>query len=220
LKIKSIFIGVVVISLGAFLFFRKSPLKKPLPNGRETVLVCFGDSLTSGVGASEGKSYPDYLKNYLDVKIVNSGVPGDTTSQGKLRFQKDVMDYNPDVVIIELGANDYFSGFSSEKTGDNLRYMADELSGIGAILFIAKFFPEKSIVSFIKSKDKEEYDKMYKELVSRENVFLIENIWGKAWAKPKYMSDRVHPNELGYEIMAQQYFKAMEPLFKYNGLVK
>lgn len=220
MNIKSVFIGGIVVLLGFFLFLRKNPLEISLTNGRETVLVCFGDSLTSGEGAGHGKSYPDNLKNYLDIKIINSGVSGDTTSQAKKRFQKDVAEYNPDIVIIELGANDYFSGIPAEETGNNLRYMVDKLSNRGAIVFIAKFFPDKSIVSFIKSKDKKKYDKIYKELASIENVFLIEDIWGEAWSKPKYMSDRVHPNNQGYEIMAKQYFKSMEKLFRYNGLVK
>lgn len=213
------FIGIIVILLGAFLFFKKSPMEKPLSKGKETVLVCFGDSLTSGEGAPPGKSYPDNLKNYLNVKIINSGIAGDTTSQARLRFQRDVIDHNPDIVIIELGANDYFSRVSSEETENNLKYMTDELLRKGSIVFIAKFFPKKSIVSFIKSKDKKKYDEMYRELSSKDNVFLIEDIWGRVWSKPKYMSDRVHPNEYGYEIMAEKYFKAVKDLFEYNNLL-
>ncbi len=204
----------------AFVFFNKSQLEIELPKGRESVLVCFGDSLTAGIGAPKGKSYPDYLRNYLDVEIVNAGVPGDTASQARERFENDVLSFDPDVVIIEFGANDYFLGVSSQNTKIDLEYMVDKLLDNGTIIFIAKFFPEKSILSFIKGKDKKSYDKMYRELSSKENVFLVEDIWEEVWGRPKYMSDTVHPNEYGYEIMAKKYFEAVKTLFEYNNLLK
>jgi lysophospholipase L1-like esterase len=221
LKEKSLIIGgLITIILGAFVFFNRSPLKIELPKGRESVLVCFGDSLTAGIGAPRGKSYPDYLKNYLDVKIVNKGVPGETASQGRERFEKDVLSLDPDIVIIEFGSNDYFRKTPSQNTRSHMEFMVDRLLDRGTVVFIAKFFPEKSIVSFIKSKDKKEYDKMYKELSSKDNVFLIEDIWGEAWGRPKYMNDTVHPNEYGYKIMADKYFEAVKDLFEYNNLLK
>lgn len=220
MKKKSLIIsGLITIILGAFVFFDRSPLKIELPKGRETVLVCFGDSLTAGIGAPEGKSYPDYLKNYLDVKIINKGVPGETASQGRKRLKKDVLSLDPDIVILEFGANDYFRKIASEKTKIHLEHMVDSLLDSGTVVFIAKFFPENSILSFIKSKDKKNYDEIYKELSSKDNVFLIEDIWGEAWGTPKYMSDTVHPNEYGYEIMAEKYFKAVKDLFEYNNLL-
>ncbi len=217
---KNLLAIVSIILVLSIFFMKQNSMKIKLPRGRESTLVCFGDSLTAGIGAKDGRGYPDYLKNYIDIEIINSGVPGDTTSQARKRFERDVMDYDPDIVIIELGANDYFGGISSEKTKVDLEYMVDELLNNGTIVFIAKFFPEKSIVSFIKPSDKKRYDKMYKELSSKENVFLIEDIWKDVWSRPKYMSDRVHPNEIGYEIMAEQYFNSMKTLFKYNGLLK
>lgn len=221
MKKKNLLIGgLLTVILTAFVFLNRSPLKIELPKGRDSVLVCFGDSLTAGIGAPAGKSYPDYLKDYLDVEIINTGVPGDTASGAKERFERDVLSQSPDIVIIEFGANDYLRGVPSESTKADLEYMIDKLSDRGTIVFIAKFFPKKSILSFIKSKDKKSYDKMYKYLSSKKNVFLIEDIWGEVWGRPKYMSDTVHPNEHGYEIMAGKYFEAIKDLFEYNNLVK
>ena len=219
MKRKGLIIGVIII-LVAFIFLGKSPLKIKLPKGRDSVLICFGDSLTAGIGAPSGKSYPDYLRNYLDIEVINKGVPGETASQARERFEIDVLSLDPDIVILELGANDYLRGVPSERTKEDLKYMVEKLSARGTIVFVAKFFPKKSIVSFIKSKDKKSYDEMYKELSSEKNVFLIEDIWGEVWGRQKYMSDTVHPNEKGYEIMAEKYFEAVKVLFEYNNLVK
>jgi lysophospholipase L1-like esterase len=42
----------------------------------------------------------------LDIKVVNAGVPGNTTEMAAKRFEKDVLVYKPDLVIVQFGAND------------------------------------------------------------------------------------------------------------------
>lgn len=73
------------------------------------VIVAFGDSLTaprSGV-----TTYSDLLDESLnaqgiDVEVINSGVPGNTSAQARARFAADVLADHPSLVIIQLGAND------------------------------------------------------------------------------------------------------------------
>lgn len=75
--------------------------------GTELKIVCFGDSLT--VCGEPGGTYPDFLKNCLpDHTYIIRGIPGDTLGGGKKRFQADVLDHQPDILIFELGANDYW----------------------------------------------------------------------------------------------------------------
>lgn len=72
-------------------------------------IVAFGDSITA---KREGvKVYSDLIKEAFDKKgvsinIINKGVPGNTTDHAKDRFQKDVLDQKPDLVIIQFGTND------------------------------------------------------------------------------------------------------------------
>jgi lysophospholipase L1-like esterase len=70
-------------------------------------IVTFGDSLTAprpGV-----ITYSDVLQKELreqGVEVINSGVPGNTSTQARARFDTDVLAKHPDLVIIQLGAND------------------------------------------------------------------------------------------------------------------
>ena len=88
---------------------------------KEYTIVCFGDSTTDDSFIPNEEYLPYYkdqkvyshwlqekLPGILDrkVKVINSGVSGDTTWDAKLRFKKDVLDHNPDLVIIQLGVND------------------------------------------------------------------------------------------------------------------
>ncbi len=68
-------------------------------------VVLFGDSTTAPRG--ELKIYENYLReNIPDKKFINAGVPGDTTELARERFEKDVLSYNPDIVVIQFGIND------------------------------------------------------------------------------------------------------------------
>ncbi|MFD9739206.1 GDSL-type esterase/lipase family protein [Umezawaea sp. NPDC059074] len=89
------------------------------------VVVCFGDSLTEGVGAAAGNSYPDVLARRLGTKVWNAGIAGNRLladgygDSGLARFRRDALDV-PDVthVVVELGVNDL--GMVPAPTADQL----------------------------------------------------------------------------------------------------
>ena len=74
------------------------------------VILAFGDSLTQGTvwWVNSGlDTYPSILKrNFPNSTVINAGVRGDSTYNATLRFQKDVLDKNPDIVLICFGMND------------------------------------------------------------------------------------------------------------------
>ncbi len=79
-----------------------------LPQGDNTI-VSFGDSTTAPRGTLT--VYSDILRTELPYygitgSVVNAGVGGNTSSAGMARFQSDVLDYDPDLVIIQFGIND------------------------------------------------------------------------------------------------------------------
>ena len=112
----------------------KSPIKNAVPSG--TTIICFGDSLTYGTGASSGMDYPAQLSRLIKQPIINAGVPGDTTERGLLRLEKDVLSQSPRIVFIAFGANDLRMGISKEVVFDNLRKMVDELQRRGTLVVL------------------------------------------------------------------------------------
>lgn len=72
-------------------------------------IVTFGDSITAprkNVTTYSDLIREEFQKKHLDVKVINAGVPGNTTAMAKERFEKDVLARDPDLVIIQLGTND------------------------------------------------------------------------------------------------------------------
>src|ERR1700736_5053320 len=74
------------------------------------VLVALGDSLTSGLAGTPG-SYPAVLATLLPSpwKVVNRGIPGNTTADMLGRFDSDVTPSSPQYVIVLAGINDDLS---------------------------------------------------------------------------------------------------------------
>jgi acyl-CoA thioesterase-1 len=206
----------------------------------ENILVCFGDSLTEGYGAViQGlpdltKSYPAFLKTFLEqngivIPIVNAGRSGETTGEGLARLQSDVLVYNPEVVIIELGANDLFQFEDVSKTKANLQSMISQLQkNSRRKIYLAKFYTNEVANDMLEEMGMQmgipipiplrqilikQYNDMFTSLSSTNNVELIEDIWDGVWGIN--MSDAIHPNAAGYEIMAGNYFKVIK---KYFGL--
>ena len=101
-KIISLSIGVVATALVLAFGLRDT----------RPVLVCFGDSLTTCGG--KGGHYTDWLAAHLPhVRVINAGVGGDTLDQGRHRFKKDVLRHRPAVVLIAMGANDFWKATRS-----------------------------------------------------------------------------------------------------------
>ena len=99
------------------------------------VIIAFGDSLTAaGV-------YIKNLNNQFGTNIINAGVGGNNTVEGKARFQKDVLSKNPDTVIICFGMNDSAKDMAKyveiEAFKDNLRYFITTLKDRGVHVILA-----------------------------------------------------------------------------------
>jgi acyl-CoA thioesterase-1 len=203
-------------------------------NSQDKTLVCLGDSLTAGYGATtpgvddKSKSYPAYLQDKINIPVVNAGISGNTTLQGLSRVDTDVLVKNPQIVIIELGANDLFQGISITNTQDNLQNIIKKLNNENRKIYLAKFYTDEiartmannnGITNYsLQTALINQYDNMFNTLSSSNNVILIDNIWDNVWGI--HMSDDVHPDATGYEIMANNYFKILQPYLEANDLLK
>jgi lysophospholipase L1-like esterase len=105
---------------------------------RTLEIVSIGDSLTLGLNSSYQKgsqSYPDYLeqsisdllnltsKNTKALQVLNKGINGDLTQNMLLRFKRDVIDLEPNYVIVLGGTNDLGWGIPVTKIFNNLKIM-------------------------------------------------------------------------------------------------
>lgn len=69
------------------------------------VWVAFGDSLTFGYAIDEKDTWVNLVSKHFGENIINLGVPGETSSDGRLRFDQ-VLTLKPSLVLINFGTND------------------------------------------------------------------------------------------------------------------
>jgi len=191
---------VLVVLLGCRAFDSGPEIRNSRPTGEN--IICFGDSLTSGFGASPGMDYPSQLARIIGRPVINAGVEGDTTAGALTRLNKDVLSNSPRIVLITLGGNDLMSGVNEEVFSNNLRTIIELIQDRGALVIVGgielPFWGE-------------EFWAVYGQVCHETGAVLINNILQGIIDKPELMEDVIHPNSAGYTIIAQRFYKALKP---------
>jgi lysophospholipase L1-like esterase len=191
----------------------QSAVKKTAPPGRpdardkagSEVIICFGDSLTSGIGAAPGQDYPSQLAAMIGKPVVNKGIPGDTTASALRRLNRDVLSAKPDIVLITLGGNDLKNGVAKNIAFGHLKYIVEAIQDSGA----------KVIIGGLKFPGLDRgFGQGYVDLAKQTGATLIPDIFDGIVDNSNLMSDPIHPNNAGYRIIAQRFYNALRPVGK------
>ncbi len=102
-------------------------------------LLVYGDSLSAAYGMEEQQGWVHLLSQSLAGKhtISNASISGETTGGGLARLPVTLDELTPDIVMLELGANDGLRGYSPQLIEDNLRAMVRATQASGATVFLA-----------------------------------------------------------------------------------
>lgn len=178
-------------------------------------IICFGDSLTAGLGLDPGQTYPDLLQKQLDrrgysYRVVNLGVSGDTTQDGLDRLPL-VLSEKPRIVVLEFGANDGLRGQPVSNAEMNLARMIAQLQKAGALVVLAGItLPPNYGPDYIRR-----FDAMYPALASRYKLPLIPFLLQGVAGNPNLMQrDGLHPNAEGEPLVVQTVWRSLEPLLR------
>ncbi len=156
------------------------------------VILAFGDSLTSGVGVNPDNSYPSALAKLTGRKVVNAGI---STKQGLARLAKVIDKTNPELLILLQGGNDILRNHNLAETKRNLSAMI-RLAKDQGVQVVLVGVPKKQLFS--------DSAPLYIELAEEHQVVLEAELISTLLRKPKFKSDSVHFNEIGYLKMAEE----------------
>lgn len=177
--------------------------------------VILGDSLTEGYGVPQAASFPSLLQQKvnaekLDWKIIGAGNSGSTTASGLSRL-KWIMKDKPDYVLILLGSNDGLRGFKAEEIEKNLSQTIEYAQKNNQKVILGQLHVPPNY-------GKEYGDKfanLYPRLAKKYNIDLAPFVLDGVVGKPQFnLADGIHPNEKGYQIIADKMFKFIKPYLK------
>jgi acyl-CoA thioesterase-1 len=166
----------------------------------EARIVAVGDSLTAGYGVDESEAYPALLEkklladNYY-VSVTNAGVSGETSSGALSRIDWVISSLDPDIIILETGANDGLRGIDPAVLKENLYQMVARIKENGIIPILAgmKMLPNLGPAYTAR------FEKVYPEIAAKYDIplipFFLESVAGDARFN---LADRLHPNPEGY----------------------
>ena len=180
----------------------QKPVRQPTAGTR---IICFGDSLTAGTGASKGMNYPSQLSRRIGQEVINAGVPGDTTADGLARLEADVLSQSPRLVLITLGGNDLKNQAPKDEAFRNLREIVERIHGAGAVAIIGGI----DIPFYGRG-----FGAAYRKLAQDTGAVLIDNILEDIMGDRARMSDPIHPNDAGYAIVAERFHEAIRPFLR------
>lgn len=208
-------------------------------------IVFAGDSVTDmgstipvgeGMFDNVGRGYVRVLESmfasyYPEVflRITNSGISGNTSRDLLERYDRDVIELNPNWVSICIGINDVWRQFDSpaivdsyvlpdeyEKNVENMIVrVKDNVKGV----FVLSPYIIESNKEDMMRKRMDEYVAICKKLANKHNCIFVDfQKMYENYCKIRHSSyiawDRIHPNQVGATLMAREFLKYCD--FDYN----
>ncbi|MBQ3245100.1 MAG: endonuclease/exonuclease/phosphatase family protein [Bacteroidales bacterium] len=170
-------------------------------------VLFMGDSITEGWYSNRPEFFHE--NNYL-----GRGIGGQVTAQMLVRFRSDVINHNPETVVILAGTNDIAmnQGYVSlDHIFENIVSMAELATCNGIKVVLCSVLPADSY-SWSWEVDRDRAIRSIRELNDRLQAYAAAN--GHEYAdyfsamaddnramKKEYQQDSVHPNVAGYVVM-------------------
>lgn len=174
------------------------PTFQPLGSGAR--VLAFGDSVTHGTGAGQGEDYPTLLAHHSGWEVINAGIPGDTALKARERIHAALQQYDPDLVIVELGGNDFLRRRPAPEVKEDLRSIIQAVKQQGATPVLVAV-PQFSV--FGASLGSLSDSPIYAELAEEEQVLLIPKVFSQVLSRNELKTDPIHPNTQGYQVLAE-----------------
>ena len=209
-----------LIFLSFFLFGCAGAGEKWIEFSEETpaIILAVGDSLTEGFGVEKTQNYPAKLQQKIDEKslpfrVVNAGISGETSGEMLTRIDELLREHEPQIVILNIGANDALRAQDLGRTKQNIEQIIEKIGAKNSVLILAGM----KIWNPGRPEYASEFAQIYAELSTRAEVggfipFFLDGVALKLWLN---LPDRMHPNAAGYQkIVDKNIWPVLEPILQ------
>jgi acyl-CoA thioesterase I len=180
-----------------------------------TILVV-GDSLSAEYGLPRDTGWVKRLSERISSQepqysVVNASISGDTTSGGRARLPSLLSKVQPDIVVLELGANDGLRGLDVDQMRNNLQAMIDACRAARArVLLVGIRIPPNYGHNYT-----EKFFNTFALLARRNRIdqvpFLLQ---GFADRLDLFQADRIHPGEQAQPLILDNVWPRLQPMLR------
>ncbi|MGE5675646.1 MAG: SGNH/GDSL hydrolase family protein [Mycobacterium leprae] len=199
-------------------------------------LVIIGDSVTDcgrrqpvgeGLGDSMGNGYANLVNSFLTavypqlgIRVINMGTSGNTVRDLKARWQRDVLDLNPDWLSICIGINDVWLQYDQPLIPESHVYLPEyeatltELVALTrprlkGLILMTPYYMEPNRADQMRASI-DQYGAAVKRIAAAHDCILVDTQAAFDAVFPYIYPatlgwDRVHPNAAGHAIMARAF---------------
>lgn len=184
----------------------------------KTILV-FGDSLSAEYGLKRGTGWVPLLEKKLAAEkvpatVVNASISGETTSGGRSRLAPLLQKHKPDVVVLELGANDALRGLPLDMTEANLSHMTQLIQKSGAKPLLVGIQVPPNYGSDYANRFFGLYEKVAKKHRAALVPFMLKGVADDANPTRLFQPDRIHPTEVAQPLMLDNVWAELKKIIK------
>lgn len=178
----------------------------------------YGDSLSANYGIPIEAGWVSLLaqrlkSEYTDYQIVNASISGETTLGGQKRIDQALATHNPNIIIVELGANDGLRGTSIQSISDNLATIIQKSQKNNTqVLMVGMRLPPNYGATYTAK-----FQDVFTQLAKEHQVSLVPFLFEGFGENPEFfLSDRLHPNEMAQLKIVETIWQALKPMLGKN----
>ena len=180
-------------------------------------MLVLGDSLSAEYGLRRGTGWVALLeqrlrKEAIPAKLVNASISGETTSGGRSRLPALLEAHRPQLVVIELGANDALRGLPTQMTEDNLAVMTRAAQAAGAkVLLLGMQVPPNYGSAYT-----ERFAATFGQVATATGAtllpFFLKDVADAPDAYTLFQADRIHPNDRAQKVLLDNVWPQLRAL--------
>jgi lysophospholipase L1-like esterase len=207
-------------------FMLAVPVALPIRGNHPNVYMAFGDSITQGDGSRGRRGYRDDLARQLRgywgaAEVMNEGESATRSSDGAARLGASLAAVRPAYALILYGSNDWNSFVCRHVaecfTLPSLRAMIREARAAGSVPVVGTLLPvnpaSRDPLAAARNAWVIETNSLLRPLVRQEGAVLADvhtAFMDEAGSNlPALFTDHVHPNDRGYGVIADEFFRAI-----------
>ncbi len=177
-------------------------------------MLVYGDSLSAAYGMPARRGWVALLEERLkrerpDYSVANASISGETTAGGLARITSVLERNKPEIVIVELGANDGLRGLPVAAMKKNLAAIIEQSQKAGArVLLVGMRLPPNYGEAYTQA-----FERSFAELAKSQRAALLPDLLAGFSEKLEFFqADRIHPTESAQPAVLKNVWKALAPL--------